>query len=174
MPDIITNIKTVDIQVVDETRSDITTVKLDNPRENLRKSDVSAAFASAFVNGWLLTNKSGRPAKYLGDVTINTSTKIKLNGEDYYVTPSSLTFPDGNTQGNHIQSAVVTGAYIQGYRFENKQFSEQYVTLTANVSDNGLTIEVNYKTSAVNQPGTFDLILVIQGEEVTIPCTVNP
>lgn len=165
MADIITNVKTADIQIVDETRSDITTVKLDNPRENLTKADISTAFSNAFANEWLLTNKSGRPAKYLGDVTINTSTKVKLGGEDYYVTPSSLSF----ASGTNTQTLTVSGAYIQGYNVTNLTGSLPSLDrISIVISENGLTASVTLNNQG-NFNGTFNIILVIQGIEVIIP-----
>lgn len=70
-----TTVANLDIQILSAERSETTTIKLDNPKQNLTREMVSAAMQPAFTNGWLLTSK-GSVAMYLGDVTYNTSTKI--------------------------------------------------------------------------------------------------
>lgn len=172
MADTQTTVTTLDIQMLDADRGDATTIKLDNPKDNVTREQVSSAMQPAFTNGWFLTNK-GSVAMYLGDVTLNQSIKTKLGGEDFYVTPTSLAFSQPAGGSFPYQKVSVSGATIQGYNFANK--SSNKIKPDANVIDNGLSIMVAASASAAtaDMNGTFDLELIIQGEKVTIPCTIT-
>jgi len=166
MANTVTTVTNLDIQLLDESRAGTTTIKLDNPKANVTREQVSAAMQPAFTNGWFLTSK-GTTAMYLGDVTINQSIKTKLAGEDFYVTPASLTFTAADAEdGLAIQ---VSGATIQGY---NLLFDPQtQPVLTATISDNGLTITVKIDDYISGQ--TMAIELVIQGSVVNIPITTT-
>lgn len=167
MADSITNVKTVDIQMLDANRSNATTIKLDNPRDNITREQVSAVFQTPFANSWFLTNKGG-VAMYLGDVTINESIKTKLGGEDFYVTPSSLSFTAGSAEDG--LTVTVSGAIIQGYnvRYVDKN-SDPVVNVT--IADNGLSATVTLDDFTSGK--SMSLILIIQGESITIPITTE-
>lgn len=167
MADTITNVKTVDIQLLDADRSNATTIKLDNPKDNLTREQVSAAMQPALSAGWFLTSK-GSVAMYLGDITINQSIKTKLGGEDFYVTPSRLEFDISNAEdGLDVQ---VSGATIQGYniKYTNKA-TDPAVNVT--IADNGLSAHVWLEDFTTGN--TMYLILIIQGVAVTVPITTE-
>lgn len=168
--DIQTIVSNLDIQILNAERAETTTFKLDNPKQNLTREMVSAAMQPALTNGWLLTSK-GSVAMYLGDVTYNTSTKIKLGGEDFYVTPDQLSI--NIDQSKNFSGVInVSGATIQGYRFEN---TTGFRDIICELSNNNLTATVSGQTiSTSGLPLTFNLILIIMGTEVTVPITVNP
>lgn len=172
MADVYKTVKTVDIQLVDAERLAVRTYKIDNPKENLTRAMVAEAFQTALAQEWLLAGKA-QIAKYIGDVTLNTSTKIILGGSDYYITPNSLTLNSPDNSG----IITVSGAYIQGYNISNLQ-NQSGVILNNNIqvelSANGLiaTVTVGFN-SATTGTSTFDLILVIQGVEVPVPVTAT-
>lgn len=180
--DTITSVSNLDIQILNAERAETTTVKLDNPKQNLTREQVSAAMQPALSNGWLLTNK-GSVAMYLGDVTYNTSTKVKLGGEDFYVTPASFTFQkvEFSSQGSgdligyndNNPKIQVSGATIQGYNFVDHH-SGASANLQGGIYPNGLTF-VWHLTSGmtVNAPSSFDIKLTIQGTIVTIPVYIT-
>ncbi len=171
MADTVTNVKTVDIQMLDANRANATTIKLDNPKENLTREQVSAAMQTAFANGWFLCN-NGSPAMYLGDVTINESIKTKLGGEDFYVTPSSLNFWN-ESEGDHYTSLDinVSGATIQGYNVTDVAQDAGY-NVSVTISDNGLKATVHLNNLNPQSSTTFNVVLIIQGTAITIPCSV--
>ena len=162
-------VKTVDVQLLNAARERPKTYKLDNPKEGLTRAEISAAFSPALTNSWLLAS-NGSPALYLGDTILNTSIKVSLDGEDFYVTPNSLTL-----KGTTPQTLTVTGAQIQGYNIKNIQVNgEGFDSKRINViiSDNALTATVTVNNTG-RYKGTFDLILIIRGEPVTIPATLT-
>lgn len=166
MADTTTNITNLDIQLLDADRSGTVTIKLDNPKANVTREQVSAAMQPALSAGWFLSSK-GTPAMYLGDITINQSIKTKLGGEDFYVTPNTLNY---GSSTNNIQIDV-TGSTIQGYNILNRNTSIN-LTINVNVAENKLSANVSMSFSG-NTPSSgtklFDLILVIQGLEITVP-----
>lgn len=171
MADTITNVKTVDIQLLDADRSNATTIKLDNPKNNLTREQVSAAMQPALSAGWFLTNK-GSVAMYLGDITINQSIKTKLSGQDFYVTPSSLNFY--NTEEGDTYSSLdinVSGATIQGYNIIDVETDPGY-TVSVDISNNGLKATVHLNDANPQRATSFKVILIIQGTSITVPCTV--
>lgn len=146
--------------------NDSTRVRLDNPKEGITRAQIATAMQPAFTNGWIITDK-GSTAGYLGETVLETSTKISLEGEDFYVTPNSLNITNGNEY-----TLTVTGAKIQGYNIKNRTAGVYYDTFMITVSQNGLTATVQVRESDP-VAGTCDLILIILGQEVTIPVTVN-
>lgn len=185
MPDTIKTVKTLDFQMLDADRQDATLIKLDNPKDNITREMVSAAMQPAFANGWFLTTK-GAPAMYLGDVTVSTSTKVKLDGQDFYVTPSSVT-QNWNKQTNAMIIDIdVSGATIQGYQYINidnqvysASSSSSPVTMrfAPEIINNGLRFRIMVTSSSTPMVEggtlTFDIILVIQGTQVTIPVVLT-
>lgn len=139
---------------------DSTRVRLDNPQNGITRAQVAEAMQPAFTNNWIYTDK-GSTAGYLGETVLETSTKISLEGEDFYVTPNSLTIITGNSG-----TLTVTGAQIQGYNIKNTQD----VTASVTIAENGLSATV---TASSQSTRNFQLILIIRGQEVTIPVTVQ-
>lgn len=175
MPDTTKIVETLDIQLLDESRSNATTVKLDNPRENITREQVSAAMQPAFANGWFLTSK-GDVAMYLGDVTINKSIKTTLDGSDFYVTPTSLTMKAVNeSQTEYEPTITVSGATIQGYNYTplTGPLASKIDKFEVTIAENGLTATLKFFASAGFGSGsdycTMDFYLVIQGVRITIP-----
>ena len=172
MADTQTTVVNLDIQLLDESRADTTTFKLDNPKSNVTREQVSSAMQPALTNGWLLTTK-GNVAMYLGDITVNQSIKTKLGGEDFYVSPSEVNLQTDTA--SHITTTItVSGATIQGYNFKNFPTElDVQIYATAEVAENGLSITVDVNINYGDLPsGTTklcDLILVIQGVEVVVP-----
>lgn len=165
MADQIREVQTVDVQLLNANRERPKTYKFDNPKANLTRAMVSEAFSPALANGWLLA-ADDTTAMYLGEVILNTSKKVTLDGEDFYVTPNSLTI---DTKSPY--TLTVTGAKVQGYNFKNSTFtSEEGTPVIVTISENGLTVNVMYNFL---ENGTVDLILIILGQEVTIPITVT-
>lgn len=180
MADTQTSVITLDIQMLDESRGDATTIKLDNPKDNVTREMVSSAMQTALTNGWFLTNK-GSVAKYLGDITINQSIKTKLGGEDFYVTPTTITH---TVAVDETYNAVITctGATIQGVNIDNftnsfdDEHPEDYVQVLAPViAENGLsvTVPIYGKGSTGQETISFDANLIILGTTVTVKITVN-
>lgn len=174
MADIITNVVTVDIQLLDADRSDATTVKLDNPKPNITREQVSAAMQPALVNGWLLTNK-GSVAVYLGDITVNQSIKTKLQGQDYYVTPDHLYIQLSSQAGATATGTItISGATIQGFSITDSSIQNDAVEiLMPTISENGLSIDISVKGLQTSGGATFNVNLIILGEKITVPCTVT-
>ena len=146
-------------------------IRIDNPKDSVTRAAVAEAFQPAFTNGWITTNK-GSVAGYIGELVLETSIKISLEGEDFYVTPNELTLA-----GTTPQTLTVTGAQIQGYNIKNLQSSGSPPLTESNISvtiaENGLTATVVMDQGTSSYRGSFNLILVILGQEVTIPCTFN-
>lgn len=169
MPDTTTTVKTVDIQLLDADRSNATTIKLDNPKDDLTREQVSSAMQPAFTNGWFLCN-NGNVAMYLGDVTINQSIKTRLDGADFYVTPSSLTLTNsGNSASGNIN---VSGAVIQGYNISGASAG---MNVKITINNNGLTANVrvtNVTPTSQVPTGDFTVTLIIQGQSIVVPCTI--
>lgn len=165
MADQIKEVQTVDVQLINANRERPKTYKFDNPKPNLTRADVTTAFSPALANGWLLA-ADDTTAMYIGDVILNTSKKVTLNGEDFYVTPSSF-----QLNANTPQTVTVTGAQIQGYNIKNFTSNGPNVkNILVQVAENGLTATVtNDYQSSLGYSGSFNLIFVIQGTEVTIP-----
>lgn len=165
MADTQTTVTNLDIQLLDANRGDATTIKLDNPKDDVTREQVSAAMQPALAAGWFLTN-NGSPAMYVGDITVNQSIKTKLGGEDFYITPTTLTL----TVNNNIATGTITcsGATIQGYNFTSLNNIE-YNSLRATIAENGLSITINaFKTDS---SFSFVTTLVIQGVEVNVNCS---
>lgn len=188
MPDITTTVKTLDFQMLDADRQDATLIKLDNPKANITREMVSAAMQPAFANGWFLTTK-GSPAMYLGDVTISTSTKVKLDGQDFYITPSAITQNWGTTPTakSHTYDIDVSGATIQGYNIIDvvngiKATADSSETLQVNytplITGNNLKFQLTIIIpsasvgSKVYGQWTCKIILVIQGTQVNVPVNI--
>lgn len=165
MADIQTTVNTVDIQLLNADRADATTIKLDNPNDGITREQVSAAMQPALTNGWFLTNK-GSVAMYLGDITLNTSIKTKLGGEDFYVTPSSISMTVPLNQSSST-TVTVSGATIQGYNITN--ITNHDPTYTVVIADNGLSATLTIKQNSANARGTFNLVVIVQGTSVVIP-----
>lgn len=165
-------VNTLDIQLLNAERGDVTTVKLDNPNDGITREQVSAAMQPALTNGWLLTIK-GSVVMYLGDITLNTSIKTKLDGEDFYVTPSSinLTIPASQSAQSTI---TVSGATIQGYNLKN--ITNNKATYSLVIAENELSATLTITQSVISSDplsGTLDIILVIMGTTVTIPVSFS-
>ncbi len=172
--DVIKNVTTLDIQLLNANRENTTTIKLDNPVSNISREMVSAAMQPAFANEFLLTSK-GDVAKYLGDIIVNQSIKRILDGQDYYVTPSELTLSyDDSSDLSAGGTISVSGATIQGYNIIRP--ANLYYRYVGTIKDNGLTfsIAVTNAQDASQRPaaGTFNVELVIMGQITTIPVTV--
>lgn len=174
--DVIKNVTTLDIQLLNANRENTTTIKLDNPVDNISREMVSAAMQPAFTNEFLLTSK-GDIAKYLGEITVNQSIKRILDGQDFYVTPSELTLTYSDESDLTAQGSIqVSGAIIQGYNFRNiKATWVYYASLSGNKLSLGVTVKNANDPSQRPQAGNFYLDLVIMGQIITIPITVpNP
>lgn len=141
-------------------------IRLDNPKEGITRAQIAEVMQPAFTNNWIMTEK-GSTAGYLGETVLETSTKIKLEGEDFYVTPNEIIFTTGS--GTQNATLTVTGAQIQGYNI--KQIDEGgSSTLSVKIAENGLSATVTTTApSSGAYGGTWNLILIIRGAEVTIP-----
>ena len=174
MADTQTTVTNLDIQLLDADRSNATTVKLDNPKNNVTREQVSAAFQPALTNGWFLCS-NGNTAMYLGDITVNQSIKTKLGGEDFYVTPSSIS---GNFTGRSFQTEItVSGATIQGYNFANiDNQTGKNVIRQLQITENQLSaiLFVDANEAVTSGSYSMDLQLIILGTTVTIPVTIAP
>ena len=161
MADTVSAVTNLDIQLLDADRSNATTIKLDNPKNGVTRENVSAAFQTAFANGWFLCS-NGNPAMYLGDVTVNQSIKTKLDGQDFYVTPAELTLTNsGQTASGNI---TVSGATIQGY---NIRGTSAAMNAKVTINNTGLTANVYVTNIIPTSPvptGNFTVVLIIQGQ----------
>ena len=170
MADSQTTVTNLDIQLLDADRSNATTIKLDNPKDSVTREQVSAALQTPLTEGWFLTSK-GSTAMYLGDITINQSIKTKLGGEDFYVTPASLSFSmASSSQQEHTETITVVGATIQGYNFINK-YPNGY-SISAEIAQNALSINVKF-TKLTAGANNGKIILIIQGTEVAVPFEIT-
>ena len=172
MADIVKNVTNLDIQLLDVNREGTTTIKLDNPKTNVTREQVSAAMQPAFSEGWFISPKTGRTLTYLGDVIVNQSIKTTLGGEDFYVTPSSLNFWN-ESEGDHYTSLDinVSGATIQGYNITDLAQDAGY-NVSVTISNNGLKATVHLSNLNPQSSTTFNVVLIIQGTAITIPCSV--
>lgn len=171
MADTQTTVANLDIQLLDASRSNATTIKLDNPKTDpaVTREQVSAAMQQALTNGWLLTTK-GDVVTYLGDITYNTSIKTKLGGNDFYITPNKLTLSKASqTTGTKQYNINVTGAIIQGYNIpQTGEFDSEFVTAISGnpvINNNGLTLSIYIimtELQAVTN-GNYTIQLIIQG-----------
>jgi len=181
MADTIKAVTNLDIQLLDANHSNAKTVKLDNPMDNITREQVSAAFITPLTEGWFLAG-NGATAMYIGDIVINQSIKTTLGGEDFYVTPASIN--DTIASSTKVVSVTVSGATIQGYNFANVNqdlyydgSSKNIATITATIAENALSIEIKFYFISGRAPTsgslTLDLILIIQGESVTVPINLT-
>jgi len=147
-------------------------IRLDNPRDGITREQISAAYQKAFLEDWIICSK-GSIADYIGEIVVETSTKVSLEGEDFYITPNTLSINLGSsTKGSG--NLTVSGAQIQGYNVKNIAGKSDVEYIKATIKDNGLTATVTVQTTtSKDASGTFDLILVIRGKEVTVPCTIS-
>lgn len=180
MADTQTSVITLDIQLLDAERKNATTIKLDNPIDNITREQVSTVMQPALSNEWFLTQNANL-AVYLGDITINQSIKTKLGGEDFYITPTSF---NDTVPIDEIKNFVIncTGATIQGVNVDNftnsfdDQHPEDYVQVYAPViAENGLsvTIPVYGKGTTDQETISFDANIIVLGTTVTVPITVK-
>lgn len=172
MADTQTTVTTLDIQMLDADRADATTIKLDNPKDNITREQVSSAMQPAFTNGWFLTNK-GSVAMYLGDVTINQSIKTKLDGEDFYITPSELII-ETNSDTEVTSELTVAGATFMGYDYKSIAASG---TGSANITqivigNNGLTLLIKAQGDSTRKVG-YEFYVIVQGEKIKVPVYLN-
>lgn len=174
MADIIKQVTTVDIQLLDASRGGTTTVKLDNPKQNITREQVSGAMQTAINNGWLLTNK-GDVVTYLGDITISDSIKRILGGEDYYITPNRLDYTSVGGGSSETKTLTVSGAIIQGVSIDRGNLPNNVIILNPVVSANGLSVDITLTTdgSGVSGSYSFTTRLVILGQTTEIPCTLT-
>ena len=165
-------VTTLDIQMLDADRSNTTTIKLDNPKDNLTREQVSSVMQTAFTKGWLLTSK-GNVAMYLGDVTINQSIKTTLEGEDFYITPSELTIATNSDTEVH-SDLTVAGATFMGYDYGSKAESGSGNARITRVSiaNNGLTLQIYAKGDSTHNV-RYDFYVVVQGEKIKVPVYLN-
>lgn len=166
MADTIKAVTNLDIQLLDASHSNAKTVKLDNPMDNITREQVSAAFITPLANGWFLAG-NGSTAMYIGDIVINQSIKTTLGGEDFYVTPDSISLRQ--TGGVATATVTVSGATIQGYNIKNVVNIDPK-DIDATISENGLTANLRVGYTVPNGI-EFDFILIIQGTEITIHAT---
>ena len=175
MSDSQTTVTNLDIQLLDAERSNTVTIKLDNPKNDVTREQVSSAMQTPLNNGWFLNSK-GDTLMYLGDVTINQSIKTKLGGEDFYVTPSSV---DTNAvKGIPFETTItVSGATIQGYNFANVVTDTgSDPQLMGTIAANGLSILITIRVNVGANVGTTltcDLQLIILGAVVTVPVKIT-
>lgn len=163
-------VTTLDIQMLDADRSNTTTIKLDNPKDSLTREQVSSVMQTAFTNGWLLTSK-GNVAMYLGDVTINQSIKTTLEGEDFYITPSSLDIATPNSDTTVTSNLTVAGATFMGYdyKFAGSKGSGQAEITEVEITNNGLTMRISAKGNPERKV-RYDFWVIVQGEKFKSQC----
>ncbi len=174
--DVIKTVTTLDIQLLNANRENTTTIKLDNPVNNITREMVSAAMQPAFTNEYLLTSK-GDIAKFIGDITVNQSIKRILDGQDFYGTPSELTLSYSG-ESDLIPDGIieVSGATIQGYNFPS--YDGRIIVPSGVIQNNGLRINISVKPGSQQdqsqRPPTynFNVQLIIMGQTVTVPVTV--
>ncbi len=169
---VVTNITTLDIQMLDADRKNATTIKLDFPKDGVTREQVSAAMQPAFTNGWLLTN-SGSVAMYLGDVTINQSIKTKLDGEDFYITPAEL-YIATNGETPVTSELTVAGATFMGYDYiKTGSGGGGSASITGvKITNNGLTMQISASGDSTNTV-MYDFYVIVQGEKIKIPFALN-
>lgn len=172
MADTQTTVTTLDIQMLNADRADATTIKLDNPINNVTREMVSNAMQPAFTNGWFLTTK-GYPAMYLGDVTINQSIKTKLGGVDFYITPDNLSFGTLTAGVDTTKTVTCSGAAVQAANIVNTPTETAFLFFNPIVKENN-TVDVTIRRdSPTSESITFDLKLIINGEAIIIPCSAS-
>lgn len=167
MADTQTTVTTLDIQLLDESREGTVTIKLDNPKSNVTREQVATAMQPALTKQWFLVT-TGKPAMYLGDITVNQSIKTKLGGEDFYVTPAQIqiTTTAGQTEETYVN---VTGAIIQGYNLNIPAMSGN-PDIKVQLENQRLTAHL---TITATQTFEFTLQLVILGQIIEVPATVT-
>lgn len=170
---VVTNVTTLDIQMLDADRKNATTIKLDFPKNDVTREQVSAAMQPAFINGWLLTN-AGSVAMYLGDVTKNQSIKTKLDGEDFYITPNELVIMT-NESSPVSSELTVSGATFIGYDYRGtaSQGEGETTIQSVTIRDNGLTMRITASSGPQTRKIRYDFYVIVQGEKIKIPVYLN-
>lgn len=174
-----TEVITLDVSTIDDDGRQ-TTFKIDDPKSNLTKNEVISAFNYAFSRNLLLSNY-GAPIRSVGTTTISTSTKIELENETIYVTPSRLDF-DMATSQSSTMVVTVTAPQIQAASVLNlKQTSGVtsnlacYVTNISYESSSGNTLIRVFANAANNTSfsATAILNIIINGRTTQIPITIS-
>lgn len=171
-----TTVKNLDVQLLNAERK-ATTIKLDNPKDGLTKAQVVAAYQPAITNGWLL-DREGERVMYIGDVIVNTSIKVSLEGEDFYVTPEALAFnfsTNVSSGSSDTKTITVTGADIQAVSFDQDAlFKEIQIITNINQENNtaDITLYAMQNLSLIDsQTKTFRINVWVNGQSVTVPCS---
>lgn len=181
----ITEVTTVDIKAYDADNN-LTTYKIDNPKNNLTKAQVLAAFAPAIEQGFILVN-SGAPLARIGDVIRNQSIKTDIEGEPVYFTPAepSLVFTPSGDYFETTTTIAVTNAPVQAVTVNSVNFTglsgnffNTHTTVTATNTESNITVKVIiHKESAegwaVEFSGTAVLEVVVQGVSLFLNVTLS-
>lgn len=171
----ITTVTNLDIQLLDADRSNATTIKLDNPKNTVTRELVSVAMQPALTNGWFLCT-NGNTAMYLGDITINQSIKTKLGGDDFYVTPTSISLTFTDLDQTETSVIEVSGAAIQGVNITDiVDENEAIEFLSPQIAENGLSVSIKARSISASgdSPVTFKVNLIILGTSVTVNGTAT-
>lgn len=150
-------------------------IRLDNPKDTITREQIAVAFQKAFTEGWIICSE-GSIAGYIGETILETSTKVSLEGQDFYVTPNAINIPYGET----MPTITVMGAVIQGYNVIKGKMPSTSIKseLYPQITNNGLNCALTYDVAADSggqypRVWNFTLILVIRGTEVRIPISIT-
>ena len=163
-------VKNLDIQLIDEDAK-TTTVKLDNPREDITKNQVISVFATAISNNWLLSNY-GNPVKAIGQVQLSTSEKILLEGDPIYVTPERATLrPTPSTPST--QTFSVANGTIQMVELSLESETQgQYISVSQTHTSDSITVTAtlaNNTPSPISTEKNYSLKILIGTTIVSLP-----
>jgi len=170
-----TIVQTLDVSTVDEDGK-ITTFKLDNFKENITKNQVISAFQYGINNGLLMSNY-GSAIKSVGTVMKSTSTKIELEGEPIYITPSSIEATLDSSTASKVVEVTVT-SQIQAASVMDLQKSDPNSNIQAYVQNisyenNTTRISVYIYMADTGRSATAKLVIVVNGVNNTVPISMT-
>lgn len=171
MADTIKSSSTVDVQIYDE-NNNLNTAKIENPRQNITKADVTSAFSKLISCGYFVSSYGGHLAR-TGTVTISESSKRILEGSGAIITPANLTLTLPSSGGSQTGTLTVTGGIIQTANFETfpdiSNWGFAYVTF----DDNTVTVTLQSSGASGNQSITINVEIVIEGISHLVPVTLQ-
>lgn len=164
MASVITDVKTVDISLIDN-QGYLMTLKLDRPKDGLTKAQINDAFSKGFG---ILYNQRGNPIVSIGKVVMSHSQKYEVGGAVYYVTPNKI---EGSYATSQSETLTITGANVEYATVVNvNNQGQENNRVNLSVNNNIITVEFIKGGSAANYSAT---IIIGIGNNTTISVPVN-
>lgn len=161
--------KTIDITTIDIDGNQ-TTFKLDNPKNNITKSEIINAFDYGIQNNLLMSN-AGALIKSVGTTILTTSEKVEIEGDTVYVTPNELTTKkDWGVTETSILNVTVTGAQpTLAYFEENTNTNLTNVLFETNINQQQVSLTIFTKNNITIPDLVGHLYIYVAGSTIRIP-----